>query len=61
MRCVSPAALGVDEQPLSAALQQGSGASRVLGVVARAGSGDAVVERLAEWTRKDVEVVRQVA
>jgi 3-hydroxyisobutyrate dehydrogenase-like beta-hydroxyacid dehydrogenase len=53
--------LGIAEQTILAALQDGSGASRALGVVARAGSVDAVAERLSELMRKDVHVVREVA
>jgi 3-hydroxyisobutyrate dehydrogenase-like beta-hydroxyacid dehydrogenase len=53
-------ALGLEEQPLLAALQHGSAASRALGVVARGGSTDALA-RLSEWMRKDVDVVKQVA
>jgi 3-hydroxyisobutyrate dehydrogenase-like beta-hydroxyacid dehydrogenase len=53
--------LGIDEPAILAALQQGSGASRALGTVARAGSVGAVPARLAELMGKDVRVVREVA
>ena len=55
------ASLGIEENAILAAVQQGSGASRALSVVARGGSVDAVAERLAELMLKDVTVVREVA
>jgi len=55
------ASLGIEEQAILAAVQQGSGASFGLGVVAGAGSVDAVGDRLADLMRKDVDVVRDVA
>jgi 3-hydroxyisobutyrate dehydrogenase-like beta-hydroxyacid dehydrogenase len=53
--------LGIEEQAILAAVQQGSGASRALSVVAGGGSADAVAERLADLMLKDVTVVREVA
>jgi 3-hydroxyisobutyrate dehydrogenase-like beta-hydroxyacid dehydrogenase len=53
--------LGIEEKTILAAVQHGSGASRALGIVARAGSVDAVADRLADLMRKDVSVVREVA
>lgn len=54
-------ALGIEEKAILAALQHGSGSSRGLGVVAGAGSVDAVGQRLADLMRKDLMVVREVA
>ncbi|KPI00425.1 6-phosphogluconate dehydrogenase NAD-binding protein [Actinobacteria bacterium OK074] len=53
--------LGIEERAILAAVQQGSGASRALGVVAGSGSVDAVADRLADLMLKDVTVVREVA
>lgn len=53
--------LGIEEPAILAALQQGSGASRALGIVARGGSVDAVADRLGDLMRKDIAVVREVA
>ncbi|MBL7502578.1 NAD(P)-dependent oxidoreductase [Frankia sp. CNm7] len=53
--------IGIDESAILAALPHGSGASRALGVVAHAGSVDAVAPRLAALMSKDVAVVREVA
>jgi 3-hydroxyisobutyrate dehydrogenase-like beta-hydroxyacid dehydrogenase len=53
--------LGIAEQTILGALQQGSGASRSLSVLAGAGSVAAVTERLAALMSKDVDVVREVA
>lgn len=53
--------LGVDETALLAALPHGSGASRALGNVARAGSTAAFVAAVGEFIGKDVAVIRQTA
>jgi 3-hydroxyisobutyrate dehydrogenase len=53
--------LGIEEKAILAAVQHGSGASRALGIVASAGSVDAVADRLSDLMLKDVTVVRQVA
>lgn len=53
-------ALGVDAAPWPA-LQHGSAASRALDVVARAGSVEAIAQRLSGLMGKDVDVMRQVA
>jgi 3-hydroxyisobutyrate dehydrogenase-like beta-hydroxyacid dehydrogenase len=50
--------LAIEETAILAALQHGSGASRALGVVAHAGSVDAVASRLADFMVKDVAAVR---
>jgi 3-hydroxyisobutyrate dehydrogenase len=55
------ASLGIDERAILTAVQQGSGASFGLTVVAGAGSVDAVGDRLADLMLKDVTVVREVA
>jgi len=51
--------LGVDETALLAALPHGSGASRVMDNVARAGSAAAFAAAAGEFITKDVAVVRQ--
>jgi 3-hydroxyisobutyrate dehydrogenase-like beta-hydroxyacid dehydrogenase len=51
--------LGVDESALLAALPHGSGASRALDNVARAGSTAAFVAAVGEFIGKDVAVIRQ--
>lgn len=51
--------LGVDETTLLAALPHGSGASRALDNVARAGSTAAFVAAVGEFIGKDVAVIRQ--
>ncbi|WP_416979647.1 NAD(P)-dependent oxidoreductase [Streptomyces sp. T028] len=53
--------LGIEERTILEAVQQGSGSSRALDVVARGGSVDAVAERLADLMSKDVAVVREAA
>lgn len=53
--------LGIDEKVILAAVQQGSGASRALGIVGRGGSVDAVAQRLSGLMLKDISVVREVA
>lgn len=51
--------LGVDETAMLAALPHGSGASRALDNVARAGSTAAFVAAVGEFIGKDVAVIRQ--
>ncbi|WP_395311958.1 NAD(P)-dependent oxidoreductase [Mycobacterium sp. AMU20-3851] len=51
--------LGVQESALLEALPHGSGASRALGNVARAGSTAAFIAAVGEFIGKDVAVVRQ--
>ncbi|MCF6389484.1 NAD(P)-dependent oxidoreductase [Mycobacterium sp. MBM] len=53
------ASLGVDEAALLSALPHGSGASRALDNVARAGSTAAFVAAVGEFLGKDVSVIRQ--
>ncbi len=50
---------GLGEGPLLAALMHGSAQSRVLGMVASAGSVDVFVDAVAEFVGKDVAVVRR--
>lgn len=51
--------LGVDEGPLLAALTHGSAQSRVLTMIASAGSADAFTGAVGEFISKDVAVVRK--
>jgi 3-hydroxyisobutyrate dehydrogenase-like beta-hydroxyacid dehydrogenase len=51
--------LGIDEGPLLQALTHGSSASRVLGMIASAGSADAFISAVGEFIGKDVDVVRR--
>lgn len=51
--------LGVEEAALLAALRHGSGASRALDNVARAGSTAAFVATVGEFIGKDIAVIRQ--
>lgn len=53
--------LGVAEPDLLAALGHGSSASKVLGMVARAGSADGFIAAVGEFIGKDVAVVRRTA
>ncbi|WP_183470247.1 NAD(P)-dependent oxidoreductase [Mycolicibacterium iranicum] len=55
------AELGVEEAPLLAALTHGSAQSRVLSMVAAAGSAQAFLDRVGEFIGKDVAVVRATA
>lgn len=50
--------LGVEEGPLLSALTHGSASSRVLSMIATAGSADAFVAAVGEFIGKDVAVVR---
>ncbi|CAA0127737.1 3-hydroxyisobutyrate dehydrogenase [Mycolicibacterium vanbaalenii] len=50
--------LGVDEGPLLNALTHGSAQSRVLSMIASAGSADAFISAVGEFIGKDVAVVR---
>ena len=53
------ATLGIDERAILASVQQGSGASYGLSLVASLGSVDAVGDRLGDLMLKDVTVLRQ--
>ncbi|GGN19757.1 NAD(P)-dependent oxidoreductase [Streptomyces fuscichromogenes] len=54
--------LGLEEQPLLAAVRHGSGTSRALGVVADGDRGvRGIADRLGDLMGKDVTVVREVA
>lgn len=53
--------LGVSESTLLGALPHGSGASRVLDIVAAGGSVASFIGTAAEFVRKDVAVARRVA
>lgn len=50
---------GVDEAALLSALTQGSAESRVLSMIARAGSAAAFISAVGEFIGKDIAVVRQ--
>ncbi len=54
-------ALGIEESALLEALPHGSGASRAVGNIARAGSSAAFINAVAEFIGKDVAVVRETA
>lgn len=51
--------LGIEEGPLLQALTHGSSASRVLDMIASAGSADAFISAVGEFIGKDVDVVRR--
>ena len=51
-------ALGIEEGSLLSALTHGSAQSRVLGMIASAGSSDAFISAVGEFIGKDVAVVR---
>ena len=53
--------LGVTESTLLSALTHGSGASRALDSIARAGSADAFSTAVGDFLGKDIAVVRKVA
>ncbi len=53
--------LGVDESALLAAIPHGSGASKALGNIARAGSAATFIAAVGEFIGKDVAVVRRTA
>lgn len=55
------AALGVDESALLSAIPHGSGASKAMGNIARAGSASAFIAAVGEFIGKDVAVVRRTA
>jgi 2-hydroxy-3-oxopropionate reductase len=55
------ARLGVTESALLTALPHGSGASRVLDLVAAGGSVASFIETAGEFVGKDIAVVRQIA
>jgi 3-hydroxyisobutyrate dehydrogenase len=50
---------GIDESALLTALTHGSAQSRVLGMIASAGSADAFISAVGEFIGKDVAVVRR--
>ena len=50
---------GIDEGALLGALTHGSSSSRVLGMIASAGSADAFISAVGEFIGKDVAVVRK--
>lgn len=54
------ARLGIDEGRLLNALTHGSAQSRVLSMVASAGSADAFISRVGEFIGKDIAVVRDI-
>ncbi|MGH3643700.1 MAG: NAD(P)-dependent oxidoreductase [Mycobacterium sp.] len=51
--------LGIEESALLGALTHGSSESRVLGMIARAGSATTFISAVGEFIGKDVEVVRK--
>lgn len=51
--------LGIDESALLGALTHGSAQSRVLGMIAQAGSAAAFISAVGEFIGKDVDVVRR--
>ena len=53
--------LGVDTATLASVIQQSSGSSFVMGLVANMGSSTALVDAAGHYMRKDIDVVRQVA
>jgi 3-hydroxyisobutyrate dehydrogenase-like beta-hydroxyacid dehydrogenase len=53
--------LGIEESAMLAALPHGSGASRAMGNIARAGSTAGFVTAVGEFLDKDVTVVRRTA
>jgi 2-hydroxy-3-oxopropionate reductase len=55
------ARLGVAESALLTALSHGSGASRVLDIVAAGGSVASFIETAGDFVGKDIAVVRRIA
>jgi 3-hydroxyisobutyrate dehydrogenase-like beta-hydroxyacid dehydrogenase len=53
--------LGVDTATLAHVVQQSSGASYVMALVANMGSAKTLVDAAGHYMRKDIDVVRQVA
>jgi len=53
--------LGVETTTLAEVVQQSSGSSFVMGLVANMGSAKALVDTAGHYMRKDIDVVRQVA
>jgi len=53
--------LGVDTTTLAGVIQQSSGSSFVMGLVANMGSATALVDAAGHYMRKDIDVVRRVA
>ena len=52
--------LGVDTATLSSVVQQSSGASYVMGLIAAMGSTKTIVDAAGHYMRKDIDVVRAV-
>jgi 3-hydroxyisobutyrate dehydrogenase-like beta-hydroxyacid dehydrogenase len=53
--------LGVDTTTFAGVIQQSSGASYVMGLIAAMGSSKALVDAAGHYMRKDIDVVRDVA
>ena len=53
--------LGVDTPTFAKVIQQSSGASYVMGLVAGMGSSKSLVDAAGHYMRKDIDVVREVA
>lgn len=53
--------LGVDTATFAGVVQQSSGASYVMGLIAAMGSSSALVDAAGHYMRKDIDVVREVA
>jgi 3-hydroxyisobutyrate dehydrogenase-like beta-hydroxyacid dehydrogenase len=53
--------LGVDTMTLARVLQDSSGGSYVMGLIATMGSTEALVSGAGHYMRKDIDVVRHVA
>jgi len=53
--------LGVDTKTFADVIQQSSGASYVMGLIAAMGSSSALVDAAGHYMRKDIDVVREVA
>jgi 3-hydroxyisobutyrate dehydrogenase-like beta-hydroxyacid dehydrogenase len=53
--------LGVDTATFAGVVQQSSGASYVMGLIAAMGSSKSLVDAAGHYMRKDVDVVREVA
>ena len=52
--------LGVDTTTLATVVQQSSGASYVMGLIAAMGSSASLIEAAGHYMRKDIDVVREV-
>jgi 3-hydroxyisobutyrate dehydrogenase-like beta-hydroxyacid dehydrogenase len=53
--------LGVDTKTFADVIQQSSGSSFVMGLVARSGSAQQLIDVAGHYMRKDIDVVRKVA